>query len=285
MTERQRPGVAPTQARPKGAILAAGLLVCACATGCSGGAAEEARAAADPVRTLRRAPDVLLEAGSAQTRTSMEMATGGTRVKIRGTGVYDFRGQRGQLTLVLPQHPTGATGQLPITEILTPGALFMKNRGAGVPADKWVRIDTATLVDGNLVTGGATDPYTAAEVLRGTRTAILVGRTEIAGVAVQHYRGTADLALAARSASTADAAALRAAAKGFATATVPFDVYLDDQGRIRKIRQRFAFVNGQRGDTVAVHSTTHLHAFGIPVTVTLPRARDIYTGRIAEKQG
>ncbi|MDN5385186.1 MULTISPECIES: hypothetical protein [Streptomyces] len=285
MTQRQRPGTAPARARPRGTVLVAGLLVGLSVTGCADGAAEDARAVADPVQILRQAPDVLLEAGSAQARTSMEMATGGTRVKIRGTGVYDFRGQRGHLTLVLPQQPTGTAGHLPITEILTPGALFMKNRGAGVPADKWVRIDTASLVDGNLVTGGATDPYAAAEILRGTRTATFVGRTEISGVAVRHYRGTADLALAARSASAADAAALRAAAKGFATALVPFDVYLDDQGRIRKIRQRFAFVNGRRNRAVAVHSTTHLHAFGVPVTVTLPRAEDIYTGRIAEKQG
>lgn len=292
MTERQRLGAAPARARSGGAALTAGLLVCACATGCSGGnaAAEDARAPADPVRTLRRAPDALLAAGSAQTRTSMEMAAGGTRVTVRGEGVYDFRGQRGRLTLVLPQDPTGTAEHVPITELLAPGALFMKNRGAGVPADKWVRIDTATLVDGNLVTNGATDPYAAAEVLRGTRTAALVGRTEVAGVAVRHYRGTADLALAAKSGPAADAAvraALEAAAKGLATATVPFDVYLDDQGRVRKLRQSFAFVNGQRGRrvrTVAVHSTTLLYAFGTPVTVTLPRARDIYTGRIAEKQ-
>ncbi|MGX4690809.1 hypothetical protein [Streptomyces sp. JNUCC 63] len=285
MAQRQRRlGDALARARVGGAVLPAALLVCACATGCSGGAAAEgARAAADPVQTLRQAPDALLEAGSAQARTSMEMATGGTRVTIRGEGAYDFRGQRGRLTLVLPQDPTGAAEHVPITELLAPGALFMKNRGAGVPADKWVRIDTATLVDGNLVTGGATDPYAAAEVLRGTRTAAFVGRTEVAGVAVLHYRGTADLALAAKSASADDEAALKAAAKGFATATVPFDVYLDDQGRIRKIRQSFAFVNGQRGRTVAVHSTTLLYAFGTPVTVMLPRAQDIYTGRIAEK--
>ncbi|WNM36798.1 hypothetical protein RKE30_40295 [Streptomyces sp. Li-HN-5-11] len=283
-------GVPPARARSGawgrvGAVLAAGLVVCACATGCSGSgaAAEDARAAADPVRTLRQSADALLEAGSSQARTSMEMAAGGTRVTIRGEGVYDFRRQLGRLTVVLPPDPTGAAEHRPITELLAPGALFMKNRGAGVPADKWVRVDTATLSDGNLVTGGATDPYAAAEVLRGTRTATYVGRTEVAGVTVRHYRGTADLALAARSASASGEAALKAAAKGFATADVPFDAYLDDQGRIRKLRQGFAFVNGRREGTVAVFSTTLLYAFGTPVTVTLPRTRDIYAGRIAEK--
>ncbi|MGV9250557.1 hypothetical protein [Streptomyces sp. NPDC003697] len=290
MTERRQTVVPPARAGSRtrrgagGTVLAAALVVCVCATGCSGSgvAAEDARAASDPVRSLRDAADTLLRAGSSRTRTSMEMAAGGTRVTIRGEGAYDFRRQLGRLTVVLPQDPAGAPEHRPITELLAPGALYMKNRGAGVPADKWVRVDTATSSDGNLVTGGATDPLAAAEVLRGTRAATYLGRTEVAGTSVRHYRGTADLALAAENASAAAAAALEAAAKGFATAEVPFDVYLDDGGRVRKIRQRFSFVNGQRRGTVAVFSTTLLYGFGTPVTVRLPRPDDIYAGRIAE---
>jgi hypothetical protein len=259
-------------------------MVCACATGCSGGAAaEDARASADPVETLHRAADRLVDAGTSQTRTSMEMATGGTRVTIRGEGVYDFSRQLGRLEVQLPQDPAGTPDHRSITELLAPGALFMKNRGAGVPADKWVRVDIATLSDGNLVTGGATDPYAAAELLRGTRTATYVGETQVAGTPVRHYRGTADLADAAQDASDGNRKPLAAAAKGFATAAVPFDVYLDEQGRIRKVRHRFSFVNGQQKNTVAVASTTLLYDFGAPVDVELPEAGDIYAGRIAEE--
>ncbi|WP_406217548.1 hypothetical protein [Streptomyces canus] len=275
MTERQ-------QRQAGGSVVVAAVLM-ACATGCSGSGAtlDDARAA-DPVGTLRRAADALEDAGSSKASTSMEMATGGTRVTIRGEGVYDFRERLGRLKVMLPQDPAGTSEHQPITELLAPGALFMKNRGAGVPADKWVRVDTATLSDGNLVTGGATDPLAAAEVLRGTRTATYVGTTELAGTEVRHYRGTADLAAAAKGASGANRSVLAAAAKGFATAAVPFDVYLDDQGRIRKIRHRFSFVNGQRQGTVAVASTTLLYDFGIATDVRLPAARDIYAGEIAE---
>jgi hypothetical protein len=275
MTERQ-------QRQAGGSVVVAAVLM-ACATGCSGGGAtlDDARAA-DPVATLRRAADALEDAGSSKARTSMEMATGGTRVTIRGEGVYNFRERLGRLKVMLPQDPAGTSEHRPITELLAPGALFMKNRGAGVPADKWVRVDTATLSDGNLVTGGATDPLAAAEVLRGTRTATYVGTTELAGTEVRHYRGTADLAAAAKDASGANKGVLAAAAKGFATAAVPFDVYLDDQGRIRKIRHRFSFVNGQQQGTVAVASTTLLYDFGIATDVRLPAARDIYAGEIAE---
>ncbi|MFI6936493.1 hypothetical protein [Streptomyces sp. NPDC050287] len=278
MAERQR--------RTGGAVVVAGLVLCVCVgtAGCSGsGAAAEDARSADPVETLRRVADTLVDAGSSKARTSMEMATGGTRVTIRGEGVYDYRRQLGRLKVLLPPDPAGTSEHRPITELLAPGALFMKNRGAGVPADKWVRVDTATLLDGNLVTGGVTDPLAAAEVLRGTRTATYVGETQLAGTAVRHYRGTADLARAAEEASEGNRGPLASAAKGFASAEVPFDVYLDDEGRVRKVRHRFSFVGGEHNGNVAVASTTLLYDFGTPAHVRLPAAGDIYAGRIAEE--
>ena len=278
MTERQH-------RRRHGAGVAAGLLcVCLTGSGCaqSGAAVEDSRGQ-DAVEAVRQAADALVEARSSKARTSMEMATGGTRVTIRGEGVYDFRRRVGRLKVLLPQDPAGTTAHRPIMELLAPGALYMKNRGAGVPADKWVRVDTRTLSDGNLVTGGATDPFAAAEVLRGARTAAYVGKKEVAGTPVRHYRGTADLGTAAQDASAGNKEALGAAAKGFATDQVPFDVYLDDAGRIRKVRHRFSFVNGQQSDAVAVASTTLLYDFGAPVDVRLPDGDDIYAGKIAEE--
>ncbi|MFJ7044040.1 hypothetical protein ACIQVC_11645 [Streptomyces sp. NPDC101112] len=261
-------------------VVAAGLLVSP--LGCAPGAPGDDTAASDPVDLLHRAAPTLVRAGSSKTRTEMEMATGGTRVTIHGEGVYDYGRQLGRLKVLLPQDPAGTSEHRPITELLAPGALFMKNRGAGVPADKWVRVDTDTLSDGNLVTGGATDPFAAAEVLRGARSATYVGRAEVDGIPVSHYRGTADLTAASRAASEGNRAPLRAAARGFATATVPFDAYLDDEGRIRKVRHRFSFVNGRQQDTVAVASTTLLYDFGVHVAVRLPRPEDIYAGKIAE---
>lgn len=262
-----------------------GLLVCGTSlTGCSGSGAvaEDGRSGVSAVQTLRQAAATLVHAGSSRARTSMEMATGGTRVTIRGEGVYDYRDRLGRLTVTLPQDAAGAEEHRPITELLAPGALFMKNRGAGVPADKWVRVDTTTLTDGNLVTGGATDPYTAAELLSGVRKVSYVGQAEVAGTPVRHYRGVADIGLAATSASADVRAPLRAAAKGFATAEVPFDVYLDAQGRVREVRHRFSFVGGRRKAAVAVSSTILLYDFGVPADVRLPASGDIYAGKIAE---
>ncbi|MFD7615904.1 hypothetical protein [Streptomyces sp. NPDC059802] len=220
-------------------------------------------------------------AGTAEVRTSMETAAGGTRVTIRGRGTYDFRSRKGRLMVVLPKDAAGEDEHRPITELLAPGALYMMNRGAGVPADKWVRVDTTTLEDGNLVTGGVTDPMAAAELLRGARQVTYVGKTVLAGVPVRHYRGTADIGLAAREAAPGSGGALAAAAKGFSTDTVPFDAYLDEQGRLRKVRHRFSFAN--EGPAVEVVSTTLLFGFGVPVSVRLPEGRDIYTGQIRQR--
>ncbi|MEU7296523.1 hypothetical protein AB0A76_25495 [Streptomyces exfoliatus] len=258
------------------AVLVGSLVGTAAVTGCA--APEDPKPTADPTLAVRNAADGLTKAGTAKASTSMEMAAGGTRVTIRGEGGYDFRRRTGRLQVVLPKDPAGSSAHRPITELLTPGALYMKNRGAGVPADKWVRVDTTTLDDGNLVTGGATDPAAAAELLRGARKVTYLGEVELAGVKVSHYRGITDIALAARAASPQLRGALAAAAKGFAKDTVPFDAYLDGEGRLRKVRHQFSFSN--QGRTVAVASTTLLYGFGVPVEVTLPDRRDIYAGKI-----
>ncbi|GHA62905.1 hypothetical protein ACIQRS_09685 [Streptomyces termitum] len=263
--------------RGHGGVLAlTAALLASAVTGC--GAPGEAAPPPDPAGAVRGAADALARAGTSKASTAMEMASGGTRVTIRGEGGYDFRSRTGRLRVVLPKDAAGTSAHRPITELLVPGALYMKNRGAGVPADKWVRVDTTTLDDGNLVTGGATDPGAAVELLRGARDVRFVGETELAGVKVAHYRGVAVIGDAARAASPQLRGPLTAAAKGFTTDEVPFDAYLDGSGRLRKVRHLFSFSN--QGRAVAVSSTTLLYGFGVPVEVELPDGRDIYAGRI-----
>jgi hypothetical protein len=266
--------------RTRATAAAVGLgLVAAALTGCSGSgeAAEQhdVPSAWTPAEAVRQAADVLIRAGSSRIRTSMEMASGGTKVSVTGTGGFDFARHRGNLTVVLPPDAAGAPEHKPITELLTPGALYMKNRGEGVPAGKWVRVDTTRLADGNLVTGGATEPLAAAELLRGSRDVTYVGGETVGGTPVRHYRGVADIARAARGATPESRKPLRAAAKGFSVTTVPFDAYVDGKGRLRMLRQRFTYTNGAE-----VVSTTWFYAFGSPVRVVLPAKGDIYSGKI-----
>ncbi|MDG9705350.1 hypothetical protein [Streptomyces sp. DH37] len=269
-----------------GAVCAGMALVALATAGCSGqGAAAADVSAAEARAAVRKAAEVLARSGTSRTRTAVEMTNGGTRVTIRGAGVFDYGERTGRLRVVLPGEATGEEGRRPIVELVTPGALYMRNRGAGVPDGKWVRVDTATLPDGNLVTGGATDPISAAELLRGVRSASFRGEERLHGETVRHYRGTVDLAAAAREAEPRSRRQLAAAAEGLSRRTVVFDAYVDERGRLRKVRHRFAFPHtagapGREGE-VSVVSTTALYGFGVPVEVELPEPEDIYTGRIA----
>ncbi|MGK5729651.1 hypothetical protein [Streptomyces sp. URMC 124] len=250
------------------------------------GQARQAGDGADPGQAravVRGAARTLARAGRALVRTSMETVSGGTRLTIHGSGGYDFARPAGRLTVLVPEDAAGAAEHRPITEVFAPGELFMKNRGAGVPADKWVRLATASLADGNLLTSGATDPLAAAELLGGAREVTYMRDERVGGVRVRHYWGTIDLGQAARSAPVRDREPLATAAKGFSSGTVAFDAYLDEQGRPRRLRHRFS-VEGTGPSAppapMTVVSTVELYAFGTDVAVDLPEAADIYAGKV-----
>ncbi|WP_243744759.1 hypothetical protein [Streptomyces hainanensis] len=241
-------------------------------SGCSGtGAAADGAARRQAAEAVRQVPEVLAESGSSQATTDMRMASGGTWITIHGEGGFDYAERRGLLRIALPE------GE-PVTEVFVAGELYMKNRGAGVPSDKWVRVDVTTLPDGNVVTGGATDPITAVELLRGVSYAADLGFTEVDGETLRHYRGVTDIAAAAEAAPGAAGEQLAAAVDGFTDTEVPFDAYLDDQGLPRKIRHQFSFARG--GESVDVASTVLLYDFGAPVRVELPDPGQVYTGTI-----
>lgn len=272
----------------RGAAAALGLAVALASaaaglTGCSDQAAgAQDRLSADPVY---RAADVLSGAGSSLARTTTRLEGGHNAVTVQGTGGFDYRRRLGRLTVVLPgQQPAGTSAAAPITEVLAPGALYMKNRAQGVPPGAWVRVDTARLPDGELVTGGVTDPMAAAEVLRGARSVAFVDEQVLDGVQVRHYRGTADIARAARLSAGQDRSALQAEAGGLASRSVPFDVYLDGQGRPREVREVFTFRTAQGLDRT-VTATTELYGFGAPVQVRVPGPGEVYSGKIVSPQG
>lgn len=243
----------------------------------------EARQADDPGQAreaLRHAARALAEAGGAKVRTSMETVSGGTRLTIHGTGGYDFARPAGELTVLVPADAAGATEHRAVTEVFVPGALFMKNRGAGVPADKWVRLSTPAFADGNLLTNGATDPLAAAELLGGAREVTYMRDERVGGVGVRHYWGTIDLGQAARAAPERDRGPLAVAARGFSSGTVRFDAYLDRQGLPRRLSHRFGVARGGSAAPMTVVSTVDLYDFGTKFDVALPASADIYAGTV-----
>ncbi|MFB7476456.1 hypothetical protein [Kitasatospora sp. NPDC056184] len=303
MTDQQRTGRtggrAERRTRPAAgaALLAAVLAGAAALAGCSPDAAGGVDAAsadqqassapeqlsADPLTAVRGAADITGRSGSAHAVTELVTESAEKKAVFTGTGGYDYVKRIGRLEV---QVPPGAATTGKIVEVLLPGTVYLQNSGAKVPEGKWVKLDVRQLPDGNLVSGGATDPSSAAGALRGAQKAELVGAETLDGVALKHYRGTLDLAKAADATGGRGGDGLRMGAQTFTVKEVPYDVWLDDQGRLHKVVEVFTFAgvagSKEAKDQVKVVSTTTLSDFGAPVEAAEPPAADIFAMKPSE---
>lgn len=266
--------------RAAAAAVLAGVLVGALSA-CTGGHAPGDSAdqlSADPLTAVRSSADITGRSGSVRAATELTTESGEKKAVFNGTGSYDYVKRLGRLEIDVPP---GAATTGKITEVVLPGTVYLQNSGAKIPEGKWVKLDVRQLPDGNLVSSGATDPATAAGALRGAQTAELVGTETAGGVELKHYKGTLDLAKAADATGGRGADGLRMAAQTFTVKEVPYEVWLDGQGRIHRAVENFGFA-GVAGSTAAkdqvkVVSTLALSDFGKPVDVTEPAAADIYS--------
>ncbi|MEV0530500.1 hypothetical protein [Kitasatospora sp. NPDC050463] len=297
MTDQQRSdrrhGRPPSHLRSAAgaAVLAAalaGLTACSGAAADSGGSADQKAAAsdrlsADPVTAVRSAADITGRTGSAHTATELVTESAEKRAVFTGTGGYDYVKRIGRLEVAVPP---GAATTGKIVEVVLPGTVYLQNSGAKVPEGKWVKLDVRQLPDGNLVSSGATDPASAAGALRGAQKAELVGTETADGVPLKHYRGTLDLTKAAEATGGRGGDGLRMGAQTFTAKDVPYDAWLDEQGRLHKVVEVFTFAgvagSKEAKDQVKVTSTTALSDFGKPVEAAEPPAADIYAMKPTE---
>ncbi|MER5865686.1 hypothetical protein [Kitasatospora sp. NPDC002040] len=270
----------------KSARTAAAVTVLAAAlTACGGGAAKPPgssadQLSADPLTAVRSAADITGRTGSAQAVTELTTESGDKKAVFNGTGGYDYVKRVGRLEITVPP---GAATTGKIVEVVLPGTVYLQNSGAKIPEGKWVKLDIRQLPDGNLVSSGATDPASAAGALRGAQKAELVGTESVGGVELKHYKGVLDLAKAAEATGGRGGDGLRMAAQTFTLKEIPYEVWLDPQGRLHKVVQTFGFagVAGSKlpKDQVRVVSTLSLSGFGQPVQAVEPAPAEIYSMR------
>lgn len=260
------------------AVLAVTLTACG-----GGGAGHEAgssadQLSADPLTAVRSAADITGRTGSVQAVTELTTESGEKKAVFNGTGGYDYVKRIGRLEITVPP---GAATTGKIVEVVLPGTVYLQNSGAKIPEGKWVKLDIRQLPDGNLVSSGATDPASAAGALRGAQQAELVGSETAGGVELKHYKGVLDLAKAAEATGGRGGDGLRMAAQTFTVKEIPYEVWLDGQGRLHKVVQTFSFAgvagSKQPKDQVRVVSTLALSEFGKPVQAVEPAPADIYS--------
>ena len=244
-------------------------------TACTGGTGRDVpQAASTPSApgadvAVRGAALVTDLAGSARYSLTTSTTLNGQEVAFSGEGVYDWRARTGRTTYKIP---VGAVEQ----RLLRDDLFFVLPQQPGI----FFRVPTQAVAASPL--GGSVHPTTQLNTLAAVEQAERVGDAEVRGVATTHYRGTYDVRAAVERAQGAQRDALRsalgAAAKGVTSAA--YDVYLDAEGRLRRLEQTVDVPASPRtgGQPLTVRTTLELYEFGLPVKVPGPPAGNIRDG-------
>jgi LppX_LprAFG lipoprotein len=148
--------------------------------------------------------------------------------------------------------------------------------GGSTSAKPWVALDAKELgVDARqLAASQGADPMAGLDVLQGfSQNATVVGTEDVKGTKTTHYKGTSDFAALTKNLPAKQAADAK---KLFGAKTsMPVDVWLDDQGRAR--RMDLSFSTNQSGVAMSLNTQYYFMKFGEPVTITSPPADQVGT--------
>ncbi len=242
------------------------------AAGTEDTAATEQAAAAAPVpasaQPIVAAVDATLAQGSAGFSTEVTVDSPDLSDTVQSSGAIDFAGRRRQVDL--------ATRSGELRSILSSdGLLISLGDGMG-----WVRADPAGLRDTppeafGLTTLPVQDPTLSLALLRGATADVQeLGGEDLDGEATTHYRLTADVGRAAAAADGDVRGSISALGS-----TVDLEVWIDGQGRVRRVLQRTPLQQspllGDRGLEGTLSVTVDLFDFGQPVDISEPSDAEV----------
>jgi hypothetical protein len=214
----------------------------------------------------------------------MTMTTPQASFDIDAEGAWDFANQLGRMTMNMdvPDAPEASGAVEMVFQDLVIYMKYPALTQAAPNIKPWLRMDLETVGDemgmdlGAMMQAGNSDPTQSLQYLRGVSGDVeVVGEEEVRGVPATHYRGLFDFDkmienappdLQERLASTVET---MDAVLG--TQDIPFDVWIDDQGRAVRIMQSFDYTEGpQAGSSMSM--TMDMFDFGTDVTVEIPPA-------------
>jgi hypothetical protein len=136
----------------------------------------------------------------------------------------------------------------------------------------WLKMDLSQYATSPILGGGASDPTSTLQYLRGAGDVTEVGKEELRGVATTHYHAEIDLVKAMAKVPAADRDRAEAGVKALGR-SLPMDVWIDAEGRVRKTSLDMTMQVAGR----AAHAgeTIEYLDFGAPVDIAAPPADDI----------
>ena len=231
--------------------------------------------------SIELAADRTTKAGTSRIAITARVTGGGISsgpITETGTGVADY--ERNVASLQLTISGAGA-GPQAIEFRIIDRILYEKPPAGSIPASKpWIKVDLSGLAGarGEGSSGPAAftgNPAQTLQYLKGASNSVTdAGEDTIRGTKTKHYRLTVDLRKAAERMPAQQRVTFLQALKYFGSTTLPMDVWVDDQGRVRRMSLSMEMNLGTQG-TAKIEETVDLFDFGVPVKVSPPPPSEI----------
>ena len=243
---------------------------------------ETVGAPGDAVRRITASSDATAAEQTARFTTSIDSTDGDDSLQVTAEGAVDLQNQNLSLRMDLAGSlGLGRSGGGGAEVRVVDGVFYMDlgDLGDDIPeltdGKRWLKLDLSGLTDmlGDAAASSeSSNPVDGLEALRGVSSDVTeVGTETVRGVETTHYRATIDLAKALADAPADARDGAQDLLDRAGTPTIPVDVWLDAQDRVRKYTMQLD--SESNGATVAV--TYEFYDFGAPVDVTAPPADEV----------
>jgi hypothetical protein len=265
------------------------LLLAACGGDGDGGeGANGVSASAPPQERVLAAAQATTDAGTSKLSFSASVSVPAQgraeEARLTGEGEFDYEARRGRLTydlgdLLQAEGQASADGEAEVVFDRVVLYLRFPSLAGNLPEGKeWIRLDLQKLgemqgIDLAQLSQLNQDPSQLLDYLRATSSEIEdVGEEDVRGEPTTHYRARIDLDKVPEQAPEDARAAVRASVdvlkQRLGSSTLPVDVWLDGEGRVRRFRQA---ISAEGSD---VELTIELFDFGTDVDVAVPPEND-----------
>ena len=204
-----------------------------------------------------------------------------------GAGIFDGRSRTGALNMRFTL-PADAQAQLGVTDptmqMIMDGrhglVMYMRSQlFRTLAADKWVKLDMQKLAEkqgidlSSVMDANRADPSQTLQMLMASTDAHPIGFDRVRGVFTTHYTLNVDLGRLAKG-SKELGKTYEMLRKLTGVQSYPAEAWIDDQGRVRRLKIDMSF-NGATGGAFTMSMSEDLYAFGVKVNVQPPDASQV----------